>query len=62
MLFRSPEARWQLDELRPADRGALTLLPPLGSDRSGPLGPGLLSAGLLADVIRRIQATVGSTG
>src|SRR5690349_14197436 len=35
------EIRWQLDHMSPAARTALQKLPPVGEDRSGPLGPGL---------------------
>jgi immunity protein 5 of polymorphic toxin system len=31
-------------------------LPPVGENRSGPLGPGLLASGVLGDVIRELQA------
>jgi len=53
------ELRWQLDELTLEQRAALRLLPPLGSDSAGPLGPGLLTSGILATVVRQIQAEVG---
>jgi hypothetical protein len=36
-------------------RSALRRLPPLG-DSAGPLGPGLLASGILASIIRAIQA------
>ncbi|MDF1703988.1 MAG: hypothetical protein P1U38_04380 [Aeromicrobium sp.] len=55
------EVQWQLDQLDEACRAALRLLPPLGSDRSGPLGPGLLAGGVVGSTIREIQAQVGST-
>ncbi|MGM1018176.1 MAG: putative immunity protein [Actinomycetota bacterium] len=50
------EIRWQLDRLRPEAATALRRLPLLGEDASGPLGPGLLSRGVLAVNIRAIQA------
>lgn len=50
------EIRWQLDQLSAAARAALQPLPPVGEHRSGPLGPGLLSSGLLGDIIRELQA------
>ncbi|OMH35058.1 putative immunity protein [Tersicoccus sp. Bi-70] len=61
----SPEAeqaeiRWQLEHLTADERAVLRRLPALGADSSGPLGPGLLARGILGDVIRRIQAEVGS--
>lgn len=56
------EVRWQLERLTDEQRAALRLLPPLGSDTSGPLGPGLLSGGILGTVIRQIQAALTITG
>lgn len=50
------EIGWQLDRLSPEARTALRRLPLLGEDTSGPLGPGLLSRGVLAQNIRAIQA------
>ncbi len=50
------EVRWQLAHLSDAEASALRLLPPLGEDPAGPLGPGLLSRGVLGSVIREIQA------
>jgi hypothetical protein len=50
------ELRWQLAQLSASARSALSTLPTLGEDRSGPLGPGLLASGILGSVIRRIQA------
>ena len=38
----SDEVRWQLRHMSPAVRAALRKLPPVGENRSGPLGPGLL--------------------
>ena len=52
------EIRWQLDHMDDETRSALRRLPPLGEDSSGPLGPGLLASGILAAVIREIQANV----
>jgi hypothetical protein len=37
-------------------RSALRRLPSLGENSAGPLGPGLLSSGILATIIRAIQA------
>ncbi|MHB1773971.1 MAG: hypothetical protein ACYCST_19990 [Acidimicrobiales bacterium] len=39
-----------------ATRAALRQLPPVGQDKSGPLGPGLLASGLLGTIIRDLQA------
>jgi hypothetical protein len=54
----SEEIRWQLDHMPPAVRMALRLLPPVGENASGPLGPGLLSSGLLGKIIGDLQARV----
>ena len=50
------EICWQLNQLSPKAKTALRQLPLLGEDTSGPLGPGLLSRGVLAANIRAIQA------
>lgn len=50
------EIQWQLDRMTPQVRAALRLLPPVGENTAGPLGPGLLASGTLAAVIRQIQA------
>ena len=50
------EIRWQLARMSAEIRTALRALPPVGEDRSGPLGPGLLASGELGDIIRRLQA------
>ena len=52
----SAEIAWQLDHLSEPVREALRLLPPLGSDASGPLGAGLLASGVLGSNVRQIQA------
>jgi hypothetical protein len=54
------EIRWQLDQMSPAVRAALRQLPPVGENRSGPLGPGLLASGLLGSIIRDLQAGLRS--
>ncbi len=53
---RHVEVRWQLDHLTTGAREALSRLPLLGEDASGPLGRGLLATGILAVTIREIQA------
>ena len=53
------EVRWQLDHLSETARAALGQLPPVGEDRSGPLGPGLLASGELGAIIRELQTGVG---
>jgi hypothetical protein len=52
----SEEIRWQLRHLSPAAIVALRQLPPVGENRSGPLGPGLLASGLLGTITRDLQA------
>ncbi|WP_342664882.1 putative quinol monooxygenase [Microbacterium indicum] len=54
------EIRWQLADLRGAEREALRRLPALGADPSGPLGDGLLARGILGSTIRRIQREIGA--
>ncbi|WP_349255596.1 putative immunity protein [Flexivirga sp.] len=49
------EIRWQLQHTSPELRRALVSLPPAGQDRSGPLGPGLLSSGEIGAIIRELQ-------
>lgn len=53
------ELRWQLDRMSPEVREALRALPPVGEDRSGPLGPGLLASGALGAIVRQLQAELG---
>jgi hypothetical protein len=50
------EIQWQLSHMSAATRTALRQLPPVGENRSGPLGPGLLASGLLGTIIRDLQA------
>lgn len=52
------EIRWQLGHLTDEERSVLRLLPPVGEGSSGPLGPGLLSRGILGSVIREIQTQI----
>ncbi len=54
----SQEIRWQVGRMSAAVRFALRQLPPVGENRSGPLGPGLLASGLLGTVIRELQASL----
>ena len=49
------EVDWQLDRATPAMRKALALLPRIGQDRAGPLGPGLLSRGTTGRAIAALQ-------
>jgi hypothetical protein len=57
----SEEIAWQLEHMTAEVRSALEKLPPLGEDRGGPLGPGLLASGVLGSTIREIQAALGSS-
>ncbi|PFG31728.1 putative immunity protein [Paramicrobacterium agarici] len=50
------EVQWQLAHLTNDERDVLRRLPLLGTDTSGPLGPGLLTRGIVGSVIREIQA------
>lgn len=52
----SDEIRWQLSHMTEEVRAALRALPPVGENRSGPLGPGLLASGQLGAIIRHLQA------
>ncbi len=56
------EIRWQLDRASPEVRRALRALPPVGEDRSGPLGPGLLASGRVGAVVRDLQVRLARTG
>ena len=49
------EARRHVATMTDAVADALSLLPALGENRSGPLGPGRLSVGHVGDAIRTIQ-------
>jgi len=53
---RDAEIRWQVGHMTPEVRAALRSLPPLGENRSGPLGPGLLASGQVGAAIRALQA------
>jgi hypothetical protein len=50
------EIRWQLDHVSAAVGAALRRLPPVGQNRNGPLGPGLLASGVLGSIVRELQA------
>jgi hypothetical protein len=54
------ELRWQLDAMSGPVRAALCRLPPVGENRAGPLGPGLLASGVLGTIIRDLQAGLGT--
>lgn len=53
------EIDWQLAHASEPVRAALHRLPTLGTDTSGPLGPGLLATGDLGETIRTIQRALG---
>jgi hypothetical protein len=53
------EISWQLAHMPPEVRIALQGLPPIGENRSGPLGPGLLASGELGRIIRELQTAIG---
>ncbi|MFO7298568.1 MAG: hypothetical protein DIU67_000055 [Actinomycetes bacterium] len=54
------ELGWQLGRLTPEMAAALRSLPPAGTDRSGPLGPGLLTRGRLGEILVMLQERTGS--
>ena len=54
------EIEWQIASMTPEVRDALRSLPMVGTDRSGPLGPGMLASGELGRIIRTIQRAVGA--
>ncbi|HZQ49444.1 MAG TPA: hypothetical protein VFB69_03965 [Candidatus Dormibacteraeota bacterium] len=54
------ELRWQLAHMSPEVRAALRTLPPIGENRSGPLGPGRLASGELGSIIRELQSAIAS--
>ncbi len=56
------EVRWQLAHLSAAGATALRLLPPVGENSAGPLGPGLLASGLLGRVVAELQAGLQDPG
>lgn len=49
------EMRWQLTVMPPSVRAALRALPAVGTDPSGPLGPGMLSSGEIGRIIGTLQ-------
>lgn len=52
------ELRWQLAHPSARERPILRLLPPLGTDSSGSLGPGHLKRGILGATVREIQTKI----
>jgi hypothetical protein len=55
---RRDEVRWQIKHMTGEVRTALSKLPLLEEDSSGPLGSGLLSSGALTTTIHEIQPTL----
>lgn len=55
------ELGWQLAHASPEVRRALLTLPPVGQDRAGPLGPGLLATGEVGAIVRDMQARLART-
>ncbi|MGH2872973.1 MAG: putative immunity protein [Solirubrobacteraceae bacterium] len=55
------EIRWQHAHAPESVRTALRQLPPLGENRSGPLGRGLLASGVLGAVIRDLQSKLNES-
>ncbi len=53
------EIAWQIAHLTCQQRAILGALPELGTDKSGPLGPGLLTQGAIGETIRHIQHRIG---
>lgn len=53
------EVSWQLSAMTDDVRAALRQLPRVGEDTAGPLGPGLLGTGILADILAAIQDGLG---
>jgi hypothetical protein len=50
------EISWQVNQLTEEQRTALRRLPLLGENTAGPLGPGLLTSGVLGTAIHQFQA------
>ena len=58
---RGDETAWQLEHMSEPVRAALSQLPLLGANQSGPLGVGLLASGALGENIRLIQAALSAS-
>ena len=57
----SDEIHWQIDHMSEAVRSALRLLPLVGENASGPLGPGLLNSGSLGKIVAELQARLADS-
>ena len=55
------EIRWQLAHATAAVKAALSALPSVGENSSGPLGPGLLASGQLGAIIRALQGRLADS-
>ncbi|MHA6297891.1 putative immunity protein [Devosia sp. CAU 1758] len=55
------EVHWQSQHMSKEVRAALVTLPPIGEDRSGPLGPGLLATGQMLTIIQTLQSKISAT-
>ena len=55
------EIRWHVSHMSEAVQCALSTLPPVGVDSSGPLGPGLLSRGKLLENVRELQLSLAQS-
>lgn len=54
------EMEWQRAQMSADVLAALRALPLVGTDRSGPLGPGLLASGQIGAIIRRLQDMIAA--
>lgn len=52
------EIVWQVSHADGPTRAALCTLPAAGTDRQGPLGPGLLTSGRLGELLEQLQAAL----
>lgn len=55
------EIRWQLCHMNLEVQSALRSLPPLGENRSGPLGAGLLARGFIGTTIEKLHQAIGGS-
>ncbi|WP_369413399.1 putative immunity protein [Brucella anthropi] len=56
------EIAWQLGQVAAEVQAALLQLPPVGENKSGPLGPGLLTSGQLGEIICQLQTGLAKIG
>jgi hypothetical protein len=57
---RQSEIAWQMTKLTSQARHALRSLPLAGTNRSGPLGSGLLTSGAVGSIVRELQERLTS--